>query len=76
MKGYSTSFDVQNILESNPRPVRCGWKTFSHSWMQLNENREIYGGRENTFYVWKPSRIELRYLELAVQLQSKLLGFQ
>jgi hypothetical protein len=35
-----------------------------------------FTGRENTFYVWKPSRIELRYLALAVQLQSKLLGFQ
>jgi hypothetical protein len=28
--------------------------------------------RENTFYVWKSSRIELRYLALAVQCSYNL----
>jgi hypothetical protein len=47
----STSFHGQNIMESNPRAVTCGWKTFIQSLKQFNENRMIYGEREreNTF---------------------------
>jgi hypothetical protein len=44
----STSFHGQNIPESNPRPVTCGWKTFIQSSKQFNENPMIYGERENT----------------------------
>jgi hypothetical protein len=65
------SFYVQNILESNPKPVRWRWKTFVQSWEQFNE-KSYKRERERLEAI----RIELRYLALAVQVQSKLHGIQ
>jgi hypothetical protein len=67
---YSTNFYVRNILESNPRPVRCDWKTF----MQLNENRVIYKEREY-FYVWKPSESNSGILHLQCRYNRNYMAF-